>query len=243
MKTSYCQDVSPETEPRTCKRNYISPQALPEEQRPRERLLARGPAALSDHELLMILLNSGVKGRNVSRMAADLIKYLDSEDEIPSVYDIALLNGLGSSKACSVAAMLEYGRRRWGPCGSRISQPSDVYTLIRHYADRQQERFLCISLNGAHEVLAVRIVTIGLVNRTICHPREVFADPLKDRASAVIVAHNHPSGRLEPSAEDEEITSRLKTSSEILGISLLDHLIFSESSYYSFVQAGKIIAS
>ncbi|MDR0496904.1 MAG: JAB domain-containing protein, partial [Treponema sp.] len=88
--------------------------------------------------------------------------------------------------------------------------------------------------------LAVRIVTIGLVNRTIVHPREVFADPILDRASALVVAHNHPSGNLEPSAEDDEITSRLKAAGDILGVNFLDHLIFSENFYFSFRQEGLI---
>ena len=99
---------------------------------------------------------------------------------------------------------------------------------------------MCLSLNGAHELIAVRIVTIGLVNRTIVHPREVFADPIIDRASAVVVAHNHPSGNLEASGEDKEITVKLKRAADILGLNFLDHIIFSESSYLSFRQEGLI---
>jgi DNA repair protein RadC len=91
-------------------------------------------------------------------------------------------------------------------------------------------------------VLAVRIVTIGLVNKTIVHPREVYADPILDRASAVAVAHNHPSGRLEPSEEDNEITARLDSAAEILGIRFLDHIIFSETAYYSYKQNGGLKA-
>ena len=127
-----------------------------------------------------------------------------------------------------------------GACGTRIKHPDDIYKLIYHHADRKQERFICLSLNGAYEVIAVRIVTIGLVNKSIVHPREVFSDPILDRASAVIVAHNHPSGQLEPSQDDDEVTFRLSTSAEILGLHLLDHLIFSEKSYFSYRQNGKL---
>jgi DNA repair protein RadC len=208
--------------------------------RPRERLTALGPAALSDQELLAVVLNAGIRGKSVTMLAAELADQLDTERGIPDIKDLRRLGGLGNAKACAVLAMLEFGRRRWGPCGSRIGTPSDAYPLIRHYADRRQERFICLSLNGAHETLAVRVVTVGLVNRTYIHPREVFADPIVDRASSVIVAHNHPSGRLEPSLEDEEITQRLKTTGDLLGITLLDHLIFSEHAYYSFLQAGKL---
>jgi DNA repair protein RadC len=146
---------------------------------------------------------------------------------------------MGLSKACTVVAMLEFGRRRWAS-GQRVRNPEDIYKIIRHHADRRQERFLCLSLNGAHEVLAVRVVTIGLVNRTIVHPREVFADPIQDRASALVVAHNHPSGNVQPSGEDNEITRRLWAAADILGLNLLDHLIFSEDFFYSYRQEGAL---
>jgi DNA repair protein RadC len=214
-----------------------NPRAMPQEERPRERLIAGGPESLSDQELLMVLLNSGVKGRNVALVARDLIEMLDRGSAIPSVKELSRIGGLGESKACAVAAMLEFGRRKWRG-GSRIKTPGDVYDLVRHYADRRQERFICISMNGAHESIAVRIVTIGLVNKTIVHPREVFADPLSDRASAVIVAHNHPSGSMSPSSEDHDITRQLCSAAEILGISFLDHVIFSESGFFSFRQQG-----
>jgi DNA repair protein RadC len=210
------------------------------EDRPRERLLASGVRALSDHELLAILLNTGIRGKNVVVLAKELLERLDRDKDIPPVKELARLSGLGETKACAVVAMLEYGRRRWGASGIRIKHPQDIFTLVRHNADRKQEKFLCLSLNGAHEVLAIRVVTIGLVNRTIVHPREVFADVILDRGAALIVAHNHPSGQLQPSREDDEITSRLKTAAEILGLRLLDHLIFSESAWFSYRQSGRL---
>jgi DNA repair protein RadC len=211
-------------------------QALPPGDRPRERLRDEGPAALSDHELLAVLLNTGIRGKNVLLLAEEVLAYLDQDKNIPSVTELSGLTGLGESKACAVAAMLEFGRRRWGAAGVRINHPSDIFTLVRHHADRRQERFICISLDGAHDVIAVRIVTIGLVNRTIVHPREVFADALMDHAVAVIVAHNHPSGRLDPSGEDDTITVRLKAAADILGIHFLDHLIFTDTAWYSYRQ-------
>ena len=110
--------------------------------------------------------------------------------------------------------------------------------LIRHYADRKQEHFLCVSLNGAQEVITTRVVSVGLADRAQVHPREVFADPITDRASAIIVAHNHPSGSLEPSKEDQEITRQLKAAGETLGIRLLDHIIFNNKGCYSFLEQG-----
>jgi DNA repair protein RadC len=216
------------------------PLSLPVECLPREKLMREGPASLSDEELLAVLLNVGTKRRTANILAAKLMERLDKEKGIPSVAKLITLTGLGESKACAVVAMLEFGRRRWGATGTRIRHPQDIFTLIRHYADRRQERFICVSLNGAHEALAVRVVTIGLVDKTIVHPREVFADPLLDRSSAVICAHNHPSGQLIPSPEDDEITDRLQCSAEILGIHFLDHIIFSENAFFSYQQTGKL---
>ena len=219
--------------------SFSGPLSLAREERPRERLFRSGPESLSDQDLLSIVLVSGIRGKNVTLLARELLSKLDSEKNIPPVKELCRLAGMGESKACAVAAMLEFGRRKWA-AGQRIRHPGDIYSLIRHQADRRQERFLCLSLNGAHEVQAVRIVTIGLVNRTIIHPREVFADPILDRASAIVVAHNHPSGNLQPSEEDYEITRRLKKAADILGLNFLDHLIFSETSFFSFNKEGLI---
>jgi DNA repair protein RadC len=214
---------------------------LPPAQRPRERLIKNGPQALSDAELLAILLNTGIKGKGVAELAGELLSMIDMSKEIPQVERLSRLSGMGMVKACSVVAMLEFGRRRWGACGCAIRQPSEIFALIRHNADRKQERFLSLSLNGAHEVLSVRVVTIGLVNRTIVHPREVFADIIQDRASAFVVAHNHPSGRVCPSGEDDEITERLAKAADILGLHFLDHLIFSDTEWWSYRQSGRLV--
>ena len=210
------------------------------DQRPREKMETYGPAALADGELLAILLNTGIQGKNVIELAQDLLGLLDSNKDIPSVKEISALSGIGLSKACAVAAMLEFGRRRYGSFSASIKKPSDIFTLVRHYADRKQERFISLSLNGAHEVLAVRVVTIGLVNKTIVHPREVFADIIQDRAAAFCVAHNHPSGQLGCSAEDEDITRRLQAAADILGLHFLDHVIFSQKDFWSFRENGKM---
>jgi DNA repair protein RadC len=218
----------------------IAPRQLPENLRPRNRLLHEGPAALSDRELLAILLNTGVKGKNVSLLADELRERLDANKNIPSVEELSAMTGIGEYKASSIVAMLEFGRRRWGCRTVRIKSAADIFPLIRHYADCRQERFISVSLNGAHEVLAIRVVTVGLVNRSIIHPREVFADVIADRASAICVAHNHPSRVLKPSEQDDDVTVRLIKAARLLGISFIDHLIFSETDYYSYRAAGKI---
>jgi DNA repair protein RadC len=213
---------------------------MPEDSRPREKLISSGPEALADHELLAILLNTGIQGKNVNALAAELLELLDKAKGIPSIKALCQLTGMGFSKAAAIAAMLEFGKRRWGAAGTHIRQPGDIFNTVRHFADRRQERFICLSLNGAHELIEARTVTLGLVNRTIVHPREVFADPILDRASAIAVAHNHPSGQLKPSPEDDDITVQLAQSAKILGLRFLDHVIFTDTGFYSYRQTGRL---
>ena len=122
------------------------------------------------------------------------------------------------------------------PRRRRIDKPEDILPLVVHWADRPQEHFLVLSLNGAYEVLCIRVVSQGILDRTIVHPREVFVDPIRDRAAAIVCAHNHPSGSLEPSKEDKALTHRLQSAGSLLGIPLLDHVIFTGAGYYSFLE-------
>jgi DNA repair protein RadC len=172
-------------------------------------------------------------------LAGKVVGILDGAQP-DSVYEtLNGMDGMGDTKAGTVMAALELGRRYSGQPQARIKTAADVYPLVQHYADRKQEQFICVSLNGAHEVIAIRVVSVGILNRTIVHPREVFSDPLSDRAAAIIVCHNHPSGMLEPSDEDRNITRRLAEAGDILGITLLDHLILSpRGGYFSFLESG-----
>ncbi|MDA3833597.1 MAG: DNA repair protein RadC [Spirochaetales bacterium] len=210
------------------------------DRQPRERLKANGPESLSDLDLITILLGSGNRDRPVHHLAADLLEIIDSKGKTLQHEDLTKTSGIGSAKASTLLAALEIGRRISFSSKKQITYPGDIFPIVRHYADRQQEHFLRVSLNGAHEIISVEVVTIGLVNRTIVHPREVFSVPLKERATAIIVAHNHPSGRLEPSSEDCEVTDRIKRSGKLLGIPLLDHIIFSDEGYFSFLEEGKL---
>ena len=211
-------------------------------ERPREKLEARGAAALTDVELLAVLLGSGSKGSEVLALSQDLLRILDTRNGDLSVADLKVTRGIGSAKACLITAAIEFARRRIRPHQTKVRSSKDVVPLIRHYTERKQEHFICISLNGAHEVIATRVVTVGLVNSAQVHPREVFAEPIVDRACAVIVAHNHPSGDCEPSPEDLEITRVLREAGTILGIKLLDHIIFSSNGHYS-IQDRKFVPS
>ena len=214
--------------------------SIPPDERPRERLFAYGPERLSDLELLSVLIGTGTRGNSVARVAAEVLSLLDRRNGPVDVDTVSGIKGMGLITAAQLAAAIELSRRRLCPGQRKITYPSDVMPIVSHYADRNQEHFLCLALNGAHEVMNIRVVSVGLLNRTIVHPREVFADPLKDRAAAVVVAHNHPSGSVEPSKEDRQITARLKEAGEMLGIQLLDHIVFSIRGYYSFLEKGEM---
>lgn len=213
-------------------------QEIEQKDRPREKLIQRGPQALTDLELLSLLLGAGSGGQDVFSLARQVQCVLDSKNGSFKASDLLQIKGLGMAKACLIAAALEFSGRRIKPAGVKIAGPQDVLPLVQHYLDRKQECFICISLNGAHHVIATRVVTIGLANACQVHPREVLSDPLTDRACAVVVAHNHPSGDLEPSSEDIRLTKRLQMAAEIVGIELLDHIIFARTGIYSFKEHG-----
>jgi len=211
---------------------------IPKQDRPREKLLAKGANSLSDQELLAILLGKGTPQLDVMTLAGKMSRVMDEKGLDVRIEDLTGFAGVGEAKATLILAAIEFARRRIKPEGVKIETPSDVLPLIRHFADRKQEHFLTITINGANEVLNVRVVSIGLVDRTQVHPREVFADVLADRAAGVVVAHNHPSGSLDPSSADVEITKQLTQAGEIMGVELLDHVIFNRTGYFSFLESG-----
>ena len=213
---------------------------IPEHDRPREKLLAKGASVLSDQELIAVLLGMGIPGMDVMTLAGKLAKVIDQKGLDVKIEDLTAFEGVGPAKAAVILAAIEFARRRIKPEGLKVTTPADVLPQIRHYADRKQEHFICATVNGANEVINIRVVSIGLIDRSPVHPREVFADAVADRASGLIVAHNHPSGSLDPSLNDTEATAQLKAAGQIVGIELLDHIIFNRTGYFSFLEEGKL---
>ena len=207
--------------------------------RPREKMELKGAESLSDLELIMLLVSSGTAERPVNEVSSELLALLDKSEE-PDYKSICAIKGLGRAKSSQILAALELGRRRMKKygIGPSISSPGDIFREVRHYATRDQEQFIVLVLNGAHEVLNVFVATVGLVNKTLVHPREIFSDAIQRRGTAIAIAHNHPSGKLDPSEDDVNVTKRILISGDILGIKVLDHIIFSSSSYYSFLEHG-----
>jgi len=213
---------------------------IPVYDRPREKLLTKGAAALSDRELLAVLLGKGTARMDVMTLADKLLRVIDEKGLLVRPDDLTGLDGVGEAKAALVLAAVEFARRRIKPEGMKIETPADVLPLIRQYADRKQEHFLAITINGANEVQSVRVISIGLIDRSPVHPREVFAEAVAERASGVIVAHNHPAGGVAPSVADISITNQLREAGRIVGIELLDHIIFNRSDYFSFLDSGRL---
>ncbi len=213
---------------------------MPKNMRPRERMQERGPLGISDLELLCILLGSGGKNRPVQDLAMEILEVIDLKGKKGvTPKDLEGIVGLGPAKAATICACLEFGRRMTYTRRKTLNDPYSIFECIRHYGSRQQEHFLCVVLNGAHELMGINVVSIGLVNKTLVHPREIFAEPLKERATAVVLAHNHPSGNLEPSDDDIATTLRIRKAGALLGIEVLDHIVFSEDSYRSMVESGE----
>lgn len=186
---------------------------------------------LTDSQLLTIVATGTVE--NISAHGNRVLETLRKANVQTLASRLAEETHLKPSERLRVTACAELIRRNSQRSAPRISSPQDVYSLCRHLSLSHQEHFISISLNGAHDVIALRTVTIGLVNRAQTHPREIFADAIVDRATALVVAHNHPSNNLEPSQADLSLTQRLSKAGHLLGIPLLDHIIFGAHSYIS----------
>ena len=213
---------------------------MPEHSRPREKLREKGASALSDEELVAAILGMGTAGvdvRTISKQVAGLIR---EHKEALKLDHMLGVPGMGLAKAAQILSAFELARRHLVKDAVKISCAKDALPLLTDITGKQQEYFLCISLNGANEVIEKRVVTIGLLDKSPVHPREVFADVIADRAAAVIFAHNHPSGDLEPSQSDLQLQEQLSEAGKILGIRVLDHVIVSRKGYYSFQEAGLI---
>ena len=216
---------------------------IPLNDRPREKMAANGAAALTDAELISILLRTGTAEKSAidiaSEMTADggLYKRLAG---ITRINELTNIKGLGQAKAATVLAALEIGRRIASakPIEKiHLSCPQDVAEFLMprlRYAAKEQ--FVVILLNGKNKVIGTEVVSEGSLSNSIVHPREVYAPALLHHAAAIMVAHNHPSGDPKPSTEDKEVTRILERSGKVLGIPLIDHVIIGDGNYYSFLE-------
>lgn len=196
---------------------------------PREKLQAKGVTALSELELLQALIGSGTQQANAASIAKEISKLLKQFGADITFGQLEKVVGLGTARVSKILAAIELSRRYLLSADAPIvNSVADVATIVKDIANKNQEYFVCLTLDGANRLLASRIVTIGTLTASLVHPREVFADVIANHAASIIVAHNHPSGSLTPSTADLEITQRLVRSGELLGIKLIDHIIVSK---------------
>jgi len=217
----------------------------PEHDRPRERLWSVGPTALTGQELVAILLGTGCAGRDALAVAGDVLARADGSLRrlaMRPLAEVARIPGVGRNKAARVAAALELGRRLGAerePPPERIGGPADVQ---RFYASRLRdlavEEFHVLALGSQSQVLGDLLITRGILNSSLVHPREVFRAAIAEAAAGIIVVHNHPSGDPTPSADDRAVTRQLVDAGRLLDVPVYDHVIVGGDRYVSFAEAG-----
>lgn len=204
--------------------------------RPREKLQAKGAEALSDFELLQALIGSGNKRADVSQISKNSLKLLQKYGTDITYGQLMSVTGMGVAKVTELLAAIELAKRYLLVAEQPVIDSAEKVTeYLADIRDKKQEYFVCLTLDGANRLINKRIVTIGTLNASLVHPREVFADAVTDRAASIIIAHNHPSGTLEPSKADIEVTNRIQEAGKILGINLADHIIITSKSYVSII--------
>ncbi|MBI2191808.1 MAG: DNA repair protein RadC [Planctomycetes bacterium] len=211
---------------------------MPEHCRPREKLQERGASALTDEELVAAILGRGMEGIDVRTMVRQVAGLIREHRDKLALQHLTAVPGIKLAKAAQILSAFELARRYLLKDVVKVTCAADVAALVADIAGKPQEHFVCISLNGANEVIEKRVVTIGLLDKSPVHPREVFADVIADRAAAVVFAHNHPNGELQPSEADLRTHDQLTEAGKILGLRILDHLIITRKGHYSFQEAG-----
>ncbi|MCW9054422.1 MAG: DNA repair protein RadC [Candidatus Pacebacteria bacterium] len=206
----------------------------PKYARPREKLARYGVGKLTNHELLAIVLGSGTQGTNVVQLAKKIVNKVEEVGlESLTIKDLTSIKGLGMVKAGQVLAALEYGRRQHAAKDEVVMTPEKVFELCADFRNSRKEHFVAFYCNSRGALIAREIISIGTLDASLVHPREVFEPALRHSAASIIVAHNHPSGDSECSHEDVEITKQLQHASKLLGIDLIDHVIVSRGGWTS----------
>ncbi len=209
---------------------------LPEADRPREKLVKKGAANLSDFELLEVVIGSGSHGADVSIIARQAQKILARGVENLNIDTLVQLKGVNIATATKLLAAIELSKRYLIRDAQPLRSMNDVLGRIADIRTKQQEYCICLSLDGGQRLIAQRTVTIGTLDTVLAHPREVFSDPIADRAASIIVAHNHPSGQAKPSSKDITLTQQLAAAGQLIGIPLRDHVIVTKTECFSFRQ-------
>lgn len=208
------------------------------EDRPREKMMKYGSEQLKDHELLAILLRSGSRKESVMSLSERILDLYPKEKLLSvSIDDLKYVHGVDDAKACTILAALELSRRLLQlHKDSRpiINKPSDAVHLLHDIIKEKKEHFVVFYMNARGHVVARELISIGTINTSIVHPREVFEPAIRHMSTTIVIAHNHPSGFTEPSDADDKVTERLVQAGKILGIDVMDHVIVTEDGYFSY---------
>ena len=212
--------------------------SLPKTERPREKLIAKGPQNLKDEELLAILLGTGIEGKNVIEVAKQILNKYSKKRLLKLTYnDLSKIKGIGPAKACTILAAQELIKRAL-EIGEEtlptVKSIRDVIAQFSYLRDKTREHLAALYLNARNELVFKKHIFVGTLDANIAHPREIFEHALANHASSVILVHNHPSGDPEPSKADLEITKRIIEAGKILGIDVLDHIIITKTKAFSF---------
>jgi len=213
-------------------------QDVPKTERPREKLISKGPQNLKDEEFLAILLGTGVEGKNVIEVAKQILNKYSKKRLLKLTYnDLSKIKGIGPAKACTILAAAELVKRAL-KIGEEtlpvIRSTKDVIAQVGYLRNKLREHLVAIYLNARNEMLFRKHIFIGTLDANIAHPREIFSEALRQNAAAIILVHNHPSGDPEPSKADLEITKRILEAGKIMGIDVLDHVIITKNKVFSF---------
>jgi len=211
---------------------------IPDIDKPREKLAQRGVASLSSHELLMVLLGSGLPGRDVAALATDILKVIEKEKENITLDKLTKVQGIGKAKAGQILSAFELAKRYLIKDEKKIRNTDDILSLVQDIRDKKQEHFITITLTGASGLIEKREVFKGTVNHSMVHPREIFADAICDRAAGIIFVHNHPADDAQPSDADIKLTHQLCEAAKLMGIQVIDHIIVTKNNYFSFQAEG-----
>jgi DNA repair protein RadC len=203
---------------------------------PREKLQRKGTAALSDFELLEIVIGKNGAQAEANYVARQIQKMLHKGTGTLTYQSLQTIRGVGPALASEILAMMEVTRRYTVREATPLNRLQDVLARLDSIRYKRQEHLCCLSLDGAHRLIAQRTVTIGTLDMVVAHPREIFADPLADRAASIVLAHNHPSGEVQPSVKDIRLTQQLVAAGQLLGVPLQDHLIVAKNKHFSFRQ-------
>ena len=211
---------------------------LPKSDRPREKLIAKGAEKLKDSELLAILLRTGTKGKNVIEIASQILSKYSKKRLLQMTYqDLAQITGIDSGKATTLLAAFELSKRVLEVNDTNlptIETAKDAVAQLSDMRDLKKEHFVVLYLNAKNQLVHKETISMGTLNANLVHPREVFEPALKYSAAQIIAAHNHPSGDPKPSEDDLELTKRLTEAGKMMGIDVMDHVIVSKNSYFSF---------